>query len=176
MNWYLIRTATRQELRAEAHLKDAGFEVYYPTYRRYERIGRTKVWEERRRALFPGYMFVLTRDGEFAAVEAVDGVHGFVRYTNGAGDRAPLVAPLSILVNLQEVVAGGEHDEPDPNAPPELEVGERVRVLSGHYQGYFGEIKAMPGDKRVKVLLEAITRGGWAWSVDIDRTDLEKAA
>lgn len=174
MNWYLIRAATRQELRAEEDLKRLGFEVYYPTYRRFERIGRQKVWEERRRALFPSYLFVLARDGQFADVEAVDGVSGFVRYTNAAGERSPLVVALSVLTEIQRVVASGEHDEGDPGAPPEWEVGERVRITDGHYKGYYGEIRALPGEKRAKIMLEAITRGGWAWQVEVDRPQMEK--
>jgi transcription antitermination factor NusG len=174
MNWYLIRSATRLEERAETALKERGFEVYWPTFRRFERIGRTKVWEERRRALFPSYLFVLTKDGQFADVEALDGVSGFVRYTNAAGERSPLVASLAVLAEIRRVVASGEWDEDDPNLPPPMEVGDRVRITEGHYRGYFGEIRAMPTDKRVKVMLEAVTRGGWAWQVEVDRPQVEK--
>jgi len=176
MNWYLIRTATRQEERAEAGLKELGVEFYYPTYRRFERIGRQPKREERRRPLFPGYMFVLTKDGQFADVEAVDAVHAFVRYTSAAGDRCPLAVNLSLLVELQDRVASEEHDEADPYAIPDFEIGERVQITSGHYQGYWGEVRQLSSDKRVKVMLEAVTRGGWAWQVEVDKPHLAKVA
>lgn len=176
MNWYLIRAATRQELRAESALKELGFEVYYPTYRRFERVGRQKVWEERRRALFPGYLFVLTRDGEFADVEAADGVSGFVRYTGPAGDRCPRDVSFALLVEIQAVVASGEHDEGDPNMPAGMAIGDYVRVTGGPFMSLMGKVSAKRGSDRVRVLLDAVQRGAPVVPIELKVADLELVA
>ena len=46
--WYLLRTKSRQESKAQTHLEEQGFEVYGPT-----------LWDKQHRAaLFPGYLFL----------------------------------------------------------------------------------------------------------------------
>lgn len=174
--WYLVRSATRQEPQAIASLTEAGFETYCPMIIRWDRIGRRTERAERRYALFPGYLFALIEDGRHADAEAADGVSGFVRYTDGSGLRCPRTVPLTLLDELREIVASGEHDEPDPNQPPAMEIGERVMITEGPYKDHLGEVKALPSAKRVQVLLDAVTRGGWAWKVEVDRPQVEKAA
>jgi transcriptional antiterminator RfaH len=174
--WYLTRSATRMEARALASLAEAGFDAYCPMIVRWDRVGRRDQRVMREYPLFPGYLFVWLGDGQHADVESADGVSGFVRYTDASGARWPRAVPLTMLDELRRIVASGEHDEPDPNTPPAMEIGERVLVTDGPYKGYFGQIRALPGPKRVQLMLEAVTRGGWVWQVEVDRPHVEKAA
>ena len=53
MDWFVVRTKARQELRAIHHLEEQGFKVYCPQIPKYnglkEVVGR--------QVLFPGYCF-----------------------------------------------------------------------------------------------------------------------
>lgn len=174
-DWYLVRTATRQEKRAIASLEEAAFEAYCPVEVRWERIGRFKLREKRERAYFPGYLFCRIADGQFGAVEAVDAVHAIVRYTTSQGERAPLVVPESVVDLVLKQDREGDFDTTRQTIP-EMEIGVSVHIKAGPFAGLIGKVNAVRGAERVRVLLDAIQRGAPVVPIELKVTDLELVA
>lgn len=159
MTWYLVRSATRQEHRAVASLKEAKFEAYYPKLTRWERIGRYQRRDIRQSALFPSYVFVQIPDGCFATVEAADGVSGVLRYMARDGVFRPRQIPHDLVSELQEAEAAGAFDRTmDHYDDGKPKPGDRMRVKSGGWWGHIATIKGMHGPHRVKVLLALFGR------------------
>jgi transcription antitermination factor NusG len=153
MNWYLIRAATRQELRAVNSLREAGFAAYCPMTTRWERVGLRQLREKRQIALFPGYLFVPIGDGQFAAVESADGVSSVLRYTTTNGERSPRSVPHGLVVALRIAEEAGSFDKTrNPEAPEGLKVGQRVKVLVGAWWGHIATIISLDAQGRVGVL------------------------
>jgi transcription antitermination factor NusG len=174
-DWYLVRTATRQEKRAVASLEEAAFEVYCPVEVRWERIGVRKMREKRERAYFPGYLFCRIGDGQFAAVESVDAVHAIVRYTTSSGERAPLKVPEGVVALVAKQDEAGEFDATRQDRP-EMEFGAEVHVKAGPFVGLIGKVNSMRGPDRVRVLLDAIQRGAPVVPIELKVADIELVA
>lgn len=148
MIWYAVRTATRQEKRAEASLKELGFEVYLPRLKRLRRdaYGHKHNIEE---ALFPGYLFIgLEPPERFHAVLAAEGVHAFVR-TNGRPQ--PLDSAADVYV-IRAQEAAGQYDR-TKRLRPDPEVGAVVVITGGQFQGFPAEFVKRRADERIQVLL-----------------------
>lgn len=162
--WYALRCATRQEKRAAESLTEAfkdvdGFEVYLPTYVRWERLGHMKTRTKKYRPLLPGYLFVQIPNGDFCAAEKCEGVSSVLRYVNAAGDWRPRGISSILIHELRMIELSGEFDEKEPgHATSELKAGQRVRVTGGQFTGLSGILVALKKDKRASVLIEMFGR------------------
>lgn len=131
--WYAVRTAPgaqrspsimdelpdRREGKylslIERNLDRAGIEHFMPSFRRDVIHHRTKKWIDRRFPVFIGYCFVNLPKQNFAKVEEVDGVIGFVRSSctspNGKDVHlAPALFPEGIIGKLRFVEFEMEQD------------------------------------------------------------------
>ncbi len=174
MTWYILRTATRREKRAEAALKEIGVRAYCPKIIRWERIGRRAYRDIREHPLFPGYMFAVIPDGAFAAVEATDGVSGVLRAMGASGEYAPHPISDKAVSALQQAEMAGDFDrtrdvEDDGNPKP----GDVLRVKSGGWWGHSATVVRMVGAHRVKVLLMLFGKQN---EVELDVAKLERVA
>lgn len=169
-NWYAVRCATRQELRAAEGVREQGIVAYLPT----ETVWRdhARKVDRKAKALFPGYMFAQVSPGQVHQVLETDGVSQII---GGPTDinRRGLPVPkrgLAWLVAAEHMGAFNRTiDPPEPTYAP----GRKVRVRSGKLTGALGEIMEAKGQKRFFVAIEYFGR---IKRIEIDRSDLEVAA
>lgn len=152
--WYIVRAATRQEAKAVRSLREAKFEAYCPMLTRWSRLGRRgDRWARVQSALFPGYLFVQIGDGQFATVEAADGVHAVLRYTTTSGDRSPRKAPDGLVETIQQADDEGKFDNTlTPQEEAGFAVGRQVKVTVGAWWGHVATIIKLDAKGRIAVL------------------------
>jgi transcription antitermination factor NusG len=145
--WYVAMTQARRELLAIEHLQRQGWRTFLPFHlatRRHARKFRTV-----RAPAFPRYVFVafdLDRD----RWRSVNGTYGVQRLVMGVD--WPLPVPDGVVETLMESV--------DENGNLEfrsgLEVGGRVRLISGPFAETLGILSDLDASGRVEVLLELL--------------------
>lgn len=155
MSWYIVRSASGREARAEVSLIEAGFDVYLPRLARWEWGARSVQKRRIERPLFPGYLFVLVPPPErFDLVRDADGVHAFL---NRAGHPAPI--PDGLIAAFRRAEAAGEFDKTRRAAETgAYRPGQAVAIIKGHFADWPAQVIAMDGPTRVRVLLTAFGR------------------
>lgn len=145
--WYLLQTHPRQEARAQTHLNNQGFEVFFPQVAE----AQLKQGKESQRLvpLFPNYLFVRLRAGvdNWSPIRSTRGVLRLVAF----GGR-PRPVEEHIITAIQQRLAQA--------APPKaltkgdkllLQTGEGASAIEAIFQRYAGE-------ERVIVLLNLLQR------------------
>ena len=148
LEWYCVRSKTKSEHIAAAHLKRyAGLEVFCPRIRFLKPTVRGKVWFVE--ALFPGYFFArFDRGTHLRAVNAGTGVIGLVSF----GDFCPSI-PERLVLELKKEFDGTEVRE----IADELVAGDEATLIEGPFQGLSVVVsRIMPRDQRVKILLDCL--------------------
>ena len=151
--WYCLKTQTKREAIAAAHLREREHvEVFCPMLRYRKATRRGKVWWVE--ALFPGYVlarFCLDRDER--AVIYSQGVRGLVRF----GGLVPAVADDFVDVLRKEVAKQGTAEV--LTVGPRITEGEEVELAHGPLGGICATVvEVLPARERVKVLLEFLGR------------------
>jgi transcriptional antiterminator RfaH len=139
MDWFVVRTKARQELRAIHHMEEQGFKVYCPQISKYnglkEVVGR--------QVLFPGYCFVQSGDLSIASIRSTPGVIGTVSFGLQGTPATLTPAALEVIYVVEalhcEKVSG-------------LKTGGAVRLIEGPFKGFKGLYSKRSKD-RVEVLL-----------------------
>lgn len=67
-SWYVARCSPQREAKAEHELRQAGFDVYLPRYRKDVQNRRTRTYVTREYCLIPSYLFVAVPNGDFGNV------------------------------------------------------------------------------------------------------------
>jgi transcriptional antiterminator RfaH len=138
--WTVAQLVPQRERFALNMLARADFEVYAP------RLREWRGQHQRELALFPGYAFVLLRLQWYAA----RGCPGVVRLVmNG-------LHPAKVPDNVIAEIRSREHDGVIEIARRQLKAGDRVRILSGPFQGHLAIYTGMSGAERVAVLLQIL--------------------
>ena len=139
MDWFVVRTKARQELRAIHHMDEQGFKVYCPQVPKYnglkEVVGR--------QVLFPGYCFVQSGELSIASIRSTPGVIGLVSF-------GPQGAPATLAPAALEAIHVVEafHCEKASGLKPD----GAVRLIEGPFKGFQGLYSKRSKD-RVEVLL-----------------------
>jgi transcriptional antiterminator RfaH len=131
--------ASRERLALHCLSKVNGFEVYSPRIR----PARARRGDDTR-PLFPGYCFVLIISQWWAARWSP----GVIRLVMDGLQPAPVPSHVLDEIRCREVRGVVELPK-----PPGLHAGDRVKVLGGPFQGYFGLYAGMKPRERVEVLL-----------------------
>lgn len=142
--WYAVQCQPHRERGAAAHLANQDFEAFLPCREKTRRHAR-KI-ETVRVPFFPGYLFVrldLTRD----RWRSVNGTFGVVRIVM-QGER-PAPAPRGVVEALKD--ACGEDGMLCWQAA--LTPGQSVRILTGPFTDFIGELDQLTDAGRVRVLL-----------------------
>lgn len=164
--WYAVQCLANREAVALVHLQNQAFEAFLPQRRKTRRHARK--FDIVLAPFFPGYLFVrldLSRD----RWRSVNGTHGVARLVM-QGD-APAPAPVGIIEGLREacdemgVLRFRDRDG--------LEVGQTVRILSGAFVDFIGELDRLDETGRVRVLLEIM---GGRVPIVLPRKDVVRAA
>lgn len=147
--WFLAQLKPNSHQIAQRHLMRQGFDVFLPMVEETTRFnGQFKTASK---PLFPGYIFVGfdPRKGVWRAINATQGVTKLVSFGSTA---APV--PDGIIDALMH-----RFDQPDNvQQDPPFEQGATVRVSSGPFTDFIGQVEAVEPDQRVWVLLELMGR------------------
>ena len=139
MDWFVVRTKARQELRAIHHMEEQGFKVYCPQIPKYnglkEVVGR--------QVLFPGYFFVQRGELSIVSIRSTPGVIALVSF-GPQGSPATLVPAALEAIQVVEAF----HCEKASGLKP----GGAVRLTEGPFKGFKGLYSKRSKD-RVEVLL-----------------------
>lgn len=162
--WYALRAISGKEqkvkemLEAEIRNSDLGkyvSKVLLPTEKVYTTRNGKKVLKER--TLMSGYIFVeaiLTGEVEFE-LKTTTNIIDFVRNRNVP----PTPEPVRESEINRMLGAADDQQERDEEGINDYVVGEKVKVSSGPFSGFIGEIKEVNRDKRtLKVMVKVFGR------------------
>jgi transcription antitermination factor NusG len=162
--WFVARVLAHQENRAQFNLHRLGFRSFVPKVRRTVRHARRL--QETVRPLFPGYIFVII-DLSKHRWRSVNGTFGVASLIMGADQPRP--APLGVVEALVASCDSGGPVRLDDS----LEVGQRVRILSGPFAETLCRLAHLDDRGRVRVLLEIM---GMEVAAQLDRSAIAPAA
>ncbi len=159
VRWYAVQTGVNQERQVTSRLREKDIESFLPEYevlrRRTDRKVRLHV------PLFAGYVFVHIALRDRIQVLEVPRVVRLVGF-----DHAPV--PIADR-EIDLLKAGLVHRRMMPHG--DLQLGRRVRVVSGPFEGVEGILLRRRGSMRVVVAIEAIAR---SFSLEVDERDLDR--
>ncbi|GAB4399307.1 MAG: transcription/translation regulatory transformer protein RfaH [Anaerolineales bacterium] len=149
LNWYALRSKPRKEDVLWRHVRECGFETFYPRLR----VNPVNPRASKVRPYFPGYLFIQ------ADLEEV-GVSTFqwMPYSSGlvSFGGEPAAVPENLLKAIEARVAqianaGGEFYDG-------LQSGDTVLIQAGPFAGYQAIFDTrISGTERVRVLLEFLS-------------------
>ena len=162
--WYVVQTQAGKEDLACEHLRRQGFETFLPRLRARKAMRRGK-YKTVLRPLFPGYVFV-SFDAATVRWQAINSTIGVLRLV-GFGEGPARLEP-GLVERLDELSADGYVTFRD-----ELQPADRVRILSGPFDDWIGQVVHLSEGNRAIVLLQMASRGV---KIEIARDSLMKAA
>ncbi|MGE0588544.1 MAG: UpxY family transcription antiterminator [Cyclobacteriaceae bacterium] len=146
-SWFVFYTKSRHEKKVKDLLEKRGFEVFLPTHK------VLRQWSDRKKKvevpLFNSYIFVNTEEHKVVDVLQVPGVSWTIRHN---GKPAVLHEREYELIN--RFLETGLTLE--IFATPELETGDKVKVVDGPLRGMYGMLVATTEGNRFVVALESI--------------------
>lgn len=180
--WYVVQTNPQAEKKAEGELRRAGLRVYLPK-RSYEVRNRRKhdTPTVRFRPLLIGYLFIrfpasmLDHYGvpQFGAIRDCQGVKGYVRAINRAGEWEPCSIADEHIADFMRRQRRREFGRPEVIKPRErlarlrqqFRKGDQVRITDGPFASFLAtlvrlndnlsvELEATIFDRPTKVTLE----------------------
>jgi transcriptional antiterminator RfaH len=162
MYWGCARLESRRETVAQHYLELAGYEVYIPHVReqRLRRSRRVEVISP----LFPAYGFIVIEQQWYSARWSI-GVTALIM--DGV---APARVPDQVIDEIRRREVRGAIELPKA---PGMQIGERVRVLGGPFQGHLGLYAGMKPHARVEVFLALL---GGQQRVTLPRGSIELAS
>lgn len=177
-HWYAIRTATRQEAKAAASIREYGCNVYLPVETRWKITKRLK--ERTHVPLFAGYLFVECEPEQTPAILDLEGVHQFVRYITPNGDPAPMPIPAAQIEGVRQEEEAGRYDITRPSKRQRelaerkakaLKSGAEMRITDGPFAGFLARVIETRMSERAALV--DVTLFGRVSRVELPVGDLE---
>ncbi len=160
VRWYVVYTQPHREFRAQTQLAAQGFRTFLPRYRKTIRHARKLITVNA--PFFSRYLFVALDIGR-NQWRRVNGTFGVTSLISDGTFPTPL--PAGVIESLIKI----SHADGIMNLGDALQVGERVRVLTGPFADLVGELVRLDGARRVQVLLQLLNG---VVAVSINRGDL----
>lgn len=163
--WYVAQLKPNGHAKATANLNKQGFETFMPMRRKTVRHARQS--RDVLRPIFPGYLFIRfgAERSDWRKINSTFGVSSLISFEKAL----PAVVPDKLMEGLQ-----ARCDETNVLQPlDDLKVGESVKMMSGAFGDFIGEIETFVADDCVRLLLDFM---GQATRVDIPRADLERVS
>lgn len=163
-HWYALRVKPHKERAVFRQLEQEDVEVFFPQVRVKPKNPRAR----RRKPYFPGYMFVNVDLQSVGAntLNWMPGTMGLVSF----GD-IPAMVPENLIHELRRRLQ--EIEEAGGLLLDELQPGDRIRIVSGPFEGYEAIFDArLPGKERVQVLLAFLSSHPQPIKLDVE--DIEK--
>jgi transcription antitermination factor NusG len=161
--WFVARVLAHQENRAQFNLHRLGFRNFVPRLRRTIRHARRL--QETLQPLFPGYAFVII-DLSKQRWRSINGTFGVASLIMGA--EQPRAVPIGVVEALASRESGGVVRFDDG-----LEIGQKVRILSGPFAESLCRLAQLDDRGRVRVLLEIM---GMEVPAQLERSAIAPAA
>ena len=163
-NWHALYVRSRSEKKVLSQLEEMGVEAYLPL------VTKVKQWSDRRKKieepLFKSYVFVHSNTKEYLPILNVYGVMRFVMF-----EREAVVVPDNQIVAIKKFVEGYEHgEEYKMQNAEDLNVGQRVRIISGPMKGLEGRLETIHNKRHLIVFIEAV---GQCLPVHLSRAKVE---
>ena len=162
--WFVARVLAHQENRAQFNLYRLGFRSFVPRLRRTVRHARRL--QETLKPLFPGYIFVIV-DLSKHRWRSINGTFGVASLIMGAEQPRPV--PSGVVEAIVATCESGGAVRFDDG----LEIGQKVRILSGPFAETFCRLAHLDDRGRVRVLLEIM---GMEVAAQLDRSAIAPAA
>jgi len=144
VNWLVVRTKARQELRAIRHLEEQDFKTYCPEIPRYngvkEIVGK--------QILFPGYCFVQFVDLSVSSIRSTPGVLDVISF--GAERKLSLLSE-GVVKDVRAVEAFYNQKLSG------FQSGDLVSLIKGPFRGLQG-LYSKKSKERVEILLMLLGR------------------
>lgn len=151
--WYVVQSSVSSERKASDELKRAGYDVFWPVWRKEIKHNRTKKWTTREFPLFCRYMFVrLAGPDQCSELDDVDGVDKVLRVQG-----FPVPVDDATIVRIRRAVDSGAFDETREHGY-RLHAGDKVRIAEGQFLGLEGLIDAVKDSRKAKVLVSIFGR------------------
>ncbi len=171
--WYVVNTYSghenkvkeKLEMRAESmDMKDYIFRVIVPEQKVVEE--KDGVTKEKIKKLFPGYILVemVMSDEAWYVVRNTPGVTGFIG-SSGKGAKPTPLQPYEV----DNILNSMGMSRIDVNK--ELEVGSKVKIISGPFSGMFGVIDSVDvASQKIMLLVDLF---GQETSVEVGMSEIE---
>lgn len=174
LHWYVAKTNVRCEERAQASIEAEGYTAYVPISIVEKRHNRTKQWQEHRRVLLVGYLFLGMpadeRQRHWGVIRKCDGVKDILGRDTGA----PLRIPTSEVMAFMEKQALGDFDiRRRSSVKRQFTVDEQVVIGSGPFADITGVIRDVRGRHMCEVMINLL---GSLVPVHISERELRKVA
>jgi transcription antitermination factor NusG len=162
-NWFAVWTRSRQEKVAASILSTVGVPHFLPLK------SEIRQWSDRKQTvsvpLFSGYLFVRMNPNKDSRLQVlkVPGIAGFVGNSTG-----PLPIPDRQIEDIRTVLSR----RVECTALPQLEEGDRVRVVRGPLAGIEGRLARGNSPSRLLISIELIHK---TLAVSVSRDDVELA-
>jgi transcription antitermination factor NusG len=162
--WFVARVLPHQENRAQFNLHRLGFRSFLPRLRRTVRHARRSL--ETLQPLFPGYIFVII-DLSKDRWRSVNGTFGVASLIMGGEQPRPVPPGVveALIVSYESCGAVRLDDG--------LEIGQKVRILSGPFAETLCRLAHLDDRGRVRVLLEIM---GMEVTTQLERSAIAPAA
>lgn len=181
--WLIVQTWSNSETMVEEELGKLGISAYVPREivkgnvrcRRelVNGVPRPKAVKIKR-PLFYGYVFACL--GEGRRLDQLFGVLGVAGVLRKASSEQPALARPRWVEELQLFEQHGLFDRTGADDRA-LKPGDLVRITGGKFTGSVAQVlRANPGDKRIRVMLELFGRASPLDNVKVDHVELVQAA
>ena len=174
--WYVVNTYSghenkvkeKLEMRAQSmDMKDYIYRVVIPT----ETVVENKdgVQKEKVKKMFPGYILVemVMSDESWYVVRNTPGVTGFIG-SSGKGAKPTPLQPYEV----DKILNSMGMSRLDVNK--ELEVGTKVKIIAGPFNGMFGTIDSIDlPNQKINLIVDLF---GQETSVEVEMSQIEVAA
>src|ERR1700719_801853 len=162
--WFVARVLTHQENRAQFNLHRLGFRSFLPRLRRTVRHARKL--RDTLNPLFPGYIFVII-DLSKHRWRSINGTFGVASLIMG-GEQ-----PMPVPPHVVEALVASCESHGVVRLDDGLEIGQKVRILSGPFAETICRLADLDDRGRVRVLLEIM---GVEVAAQLDRSAIAPAA
>jgi transcription antitermination factor NusG len=162
--WFVARVLTHQENRAQFNLHRLGFRSFLPRLRRTVRHARKL--RDTLNPLFPGYIFVII-DLSKHRWRSINGTFGVASLIMG-GEQ-----PMPVPPHVVEALVASCESHGVVRLDDGLEIGQKVRILSGPFAETICRLAHLDDRGRVGVLLEIM---GMEVPTQLDRSAIASAA
>lgn len=171
--WYVFRVTYQRELTAAKQLEELGIEHYIPTVRAKIRNEKGLAIGWKTEPLIHNYIFIHDSYNNLLAIKQykID----YLRFVMGKDDKGvanvPQYVPDKQMADFIKVVRTMGSKPVDPDI--DLRKGDRVRILTGPFEGVEGVYVRMPNrhEKRVVIKIEGIAAVA---TVALNAADVEK--
>ena len=162
--WFVARVLAHQENRAQLNLYRLGFRSFMPRLRRTVRHARRL--RDTLQPLFPGYIFVII-DLSKDRWRSINGTFGVASLIMGADQ------PMPVPPHVVEALVASCESCGAVRLDDGLEIGQKVRILSGPFAESLCRLVHLDDRGRVRVLLEIM---GMEVAAQLDRSAIAPAA